>query len=262
MPEESTATPNTSPRTRRSRGPTKNFPLVAFEKVAQFASSIDRYGVSGEIQRLTLLDKLNMSSGSSATRALIIGGKRYGLTIGNYAATSLKLTSDGEALAKADATDADRSKVAFPLAIEKIEPFAAVYERIKEKRLPDGSVLKDEFARTGLSVDDASTAAEIFLDNLRYLGLIQQIGGSDHVRDFGAITSDVREREGISSGDDGGSVTETPSRVPQISKDEDATVAPKEPSVHIDVQIHIDSNATATQIDQIFASMAKHLYGR
>lgn len=33
------------------------------------------------------------------------------------------------------------------------------------------------------------------------------------------------------------------------------------PSVHIDVQIHISPEASANQIDQIFRSMAKHLYG-
>ena len=32
------------------------------------------------------------------------------------------------------------------------------------------------------------------------------------------------------------------------------------PSVHIDIQIHISSDATTNQIDQIFKSMAKHLY--
>jgi uncharacterized protein DUF5343 len=32
------------------------------------------------------------------------------------------------------------------------------------------------------------------------------------------------------------------------------------PSLHIDVQIHIAADATTAQIDQIFASMAKHLY--
>ncbi len=32
------------------------------------------------------------------------------------------------------------------------------------------------------------------------------------------------------------------------------------PNLHIDVQIHISSDSTADQIDQIFASMAKHLY--
>lgn len=34
------------------------------------------------------------------------------------------------------------------------------------------------------------------------------------------------------------------------------------PEVHIDIQIHISPEATPTQIDQIFQSMSKHLYGR
>lgn len=34
------------------------------------------------------------------------------------------------------------------------------------------------------------------------------------------------------------------------------------PSLHVDLQVHIDSSASADQIDAIFASMAKHLYGR
>jgi hypothetical protein len=34
------------------------------------------------------------------------------------------------------------------------------------------------------------------------------------------------------------------------------------PGLRIDVQIHIDAEATADQIAAVFASMAKHLYGR
>ncbi|KQP48161.1 hypothetical protein ASF31_02130 [Brevundimonas sp. Leaf280] len=34
------------------------------------------------------------------------------------------------------------------------------------------------------------------------------------------------------------------------------------PSLHIDVQIHISADSGPEQIDQIFASMAKHLYGK
>lgn len=34
------------------------------------------------------------------------------------------------------------------------------------------------------------------------------------------------------------------------------------PAVHIDLQIHISPDASPDQIDSIFASMAKHLYGR
>jgi len=32
------------------------------------------------------------------------------------------------------------------------------------------------------------------------------------------------------------------------------------PSLHVDIQVHISPEATADQIDQIFASMSKHLY--
>ena len=40
-----------------------------------------------------------------------------------------------------------------------------------------------------------------------------------------------------------------------------ATSQPKRPALHIDIQVHIDPTSSAEQIDQIFASMARHLYG-
>ena len=43
------------------------------------------------------------------------------------------------------------------------------------------------------------------------------------------------------------------------AKDEKQSVPQKQPSVHIDVQIHISPESSPEQIDQIFASMAKHL---
>jgi hypothetical protein len=38
--------------------------------------------------------------------------------------------------------------------------------------------------------------------------------------------------------------------------------APDGPSLHVDVQVHIPPDASAEQIDQIFAAMAKHIYKR
>ena len=262
MAAESTALRDPKEKTRRARGPTKTFPLVAFEKVATFAKSIADYGIAGEIQRLTLLDKLNMSSGSGVTRNLIIGGRRYGLTVGSYNAASLRLTADGAALFAPGHDDDAKARIAFDLSIAKIDPFGTVYERIKEKRLPDESVLNDEFARTGLAPDDASKAAGIFVDNLQYLGLIQGISGSDHVRDVEAVILQPPRHENTSSLEKPAEVTTAASASPGPPKGRDVSTKAKEPSVHIDVQIHIDSNATAEQVDQVFASMAKHLYGR
>lgn len=38
--------------------------------------------------------------------------------------------------------------------------------------------------------------------------------------------------------------------------------SPNGPSVHIDIQVHIAPESTPEQIDQIFKSMGKHLYGK
>ena len=44
---------------------------------------------------------------------------------------------------------------------------------------------------------------------------------------------------------------------------EDASARePKNPGIHINIQVHVSSDATPDQIDQIFASMAKHIYRR
>lgn len=252
---------NAQRRARRNRGPAKSYPVVPFESTVRLAKGIDEYGIAGEIQRLTLLSKLSMSPTSSATRNLIVGGKRYGLTHGSYGASLLSLTDEGEAFLKADDSDEAKGR-AFRLAISRVEPFAKLYEKIREKRLPDASVLQDEFQRTGLTADDASKAVEVFAANLQYLGLIEKIGASDHVRDVGTTVTQEPELEPIIS-PGGGPAFKSPAPPPPVASVEPTVaVSTQEPSLHIDIQIHIDSSATAGQIDQIFESMGKHLYGR
>ena len=55
----------------------------------------------------------------------------------------------------------------------------------------------------------------------------------------------------------------------QDSENSNATLAsppnnidPSAPALHIDIQVHISADASETQIDKIFESMAKHLYGK
>jgi len=73
---------------------------------------------------------------------------------------------------------------------------------------------------------------------------------NDHMR--GAVPSKTAARTApVEHG-----VDERPNQTPTGSGRSSA------PSLHIDIQLHIPATATAEQIDQIFASMAKHLYGR
>ena len=150
----------------------------------------------------------------------------------------------------------------FELAIGRFEAFQAVYQRLKESRLRDDAVLRGELERAGVSEFDRQKAAETFTANLRYLGLIETISGIEQVRSVEVIISKVPTHEQT-----GNQRTETSTELttpPMLSPETKGRVANSmsEPTVHIDVQIHIDSNATPEQIDQIFASMARHLYGR
>lgn len=54
----------------------------------------------------------------------------------------------------------------------------------------------------------------------------------------------------------------TKGRVETGSGASQGNAAPKGPDLHIDIQVHISADATPDQIDAVFASMAKHLYGR
>lgn len=58
--------------------------------------------------------------------------------------------------------------------------------------------------------------------------------------------------------------SKTPVHVTDPSHEQDAKpqLQPDGPVLHLDIQIHIPADAKLEQIDQIFASMAKHLYGR
>ncbi|MCU1432410.1 MAG: hypothetical protein JWP95_1515 [Actinotalea sp.] len=62
--------------------------------------------------------------------------------------------------------------------------------------------------------------------------------------------------------------TERAEEVPPPPKDDDDPPPPSSPrfqqgpALHIDLQIHIAADADPDQIEAIFASMAKHLYGR
>lgn len=58
-----------------------------------------------------------------------------------------------------------------------------------------------------------------------------------------------------------------PSPAPPIRENKLATTnnsqqLPVAPGININLEIHISADATPDQIDQIFASMAKHIYGR
>ena len=262
MTQEAATDQSEPPRERRGRGPSKPFPIMPFEEVLQLSQGIMQHGINGEIQRLTLLSRMDKSPQSSATRNLIASSYKYGLTIGSYNSAGFAVTADGQSILNQECPDQERKRKQFELAIEQFAPFSSLYERLKDSRLPDTTVLSDELGRFGVADSDRQNAADVFTANIRYIGLIEQIAGSSHVR---TIEDAVSQLEANVPAEDTG--VDLPAEVPVTATEVPAPVTPgevltSEPSVHIDIQIHIDASATAEQIDQVFRSMAQHLYGR
>jgi hypothetical protein len=55
---------------------------------------------------------------------------------------------------------------------------------------------------------------------------------------------------------------ETPAVVKQTPPPSPEQVDSRGPNIHLDIQIHIPADASLEQIDKIFESMSKHLYGK
>ena len=250
--------------TRRGRGSTKPFPVMKFEDVLILPQTILSHGANRRLRRITLFDRLGKSPDSGPSRQLIITSGRYGLTSGGVQAEHIAITEVGIEILESDhPTNAVFSKK-FECSIGKFEVFRQIYESLMSQRVPADDVLTDLFSQAGLPSSDLEAAAGVFVANLRYLGLIRLLSGAERI-----ISIDQLLEESPTDSEDispeypivePAVETATPVTAP---KEESRKVAgeAKRPALHIDIQVHIDPTSSAEQIDQIFASMAKHLYG-
>ncbi len=192
---------------------------------------------------------------------LIANAVRYGLIDGGSSSEFLELTHDGERVVDKEPTsDSAILKALFALSISKFDNFNAVYERLKNNRLPAGEVLEDVFEDVGINRADCGQASSVFDANIRFLGLVREQSGGEYLipleqvlEELPAVAEPTIETIPI--------VMDEPAAENQVESAPTRQSVMNTPTVHIDVQIHIDSNAGSDQIDQIFASMAKHLYG-
>ncbi len=250
---------------KRGRGPAKAFPTSTFRETIILASGIAEHGFNGSIRRVLLFDKLRRSPDSSVSQTLVANSHRYGLTTGSSRAEFLAISPDAVQLLSLSSGSRGRREKEFALAVGGIAVFAKAYEHLKNQRVPTPDVLKDELRKLGVPPGDTEVCAQVLVGNLRSLGLIRELSGIERVIPLDEVTEQVAP-------DDAHTVEELKS--PGLGETENTAATtplfetPKpelpnaRPSLHIDVQIHIDPSSTAEQIDHIFESMARHLYGK
>ncbi len=238
-------------RKKRGRGAAKSFPLSPFQEALVLATAIHQHGLDGQLRRISVFDRLQRSPESGSGRKLVTDSARYGLTSGGYKAEYLRLTEEGATVVNPETPPRERRRMEFELAVTRLEPFNLLYERLKGKRLPAQDVMYDELG--GIPEPDRPLCVQIFMENVEYLGLLQQIAGAPR------IISIEQALEEVPGGQPGQAGQKEEKRE---EPDKKRPRPPGEPEVHIDVNIHIDPAASPDQIDQVFASMARHLYGR
>jgi len=242
---------STTQTQRRARGPTKPYPPDKFEDCLKLAKAIHEYGFQDSIRRVTVFQRLGRPVEGRASRDLVTNSSKYGLITGNYQSENLSLTDPGKSV-----VEEQRNRQAeFDLAIDRIAPFKALYERLRDRRIPALDVLESQV--TGVVPEYRRECATIFLSNARYIGLVYAYQGADHIRTIEHAIEELGREP----------AQETPATPPPESERLRASSSdafrpeiPARPTIHLDVNIHIDANSSPEVIEQVFASMARHLY--
>jgi hypothetical protein len=164
---------------------------MSFEEALFIANAIQEHGSGQPIRRLTLFEALDRSPDSGLTRKLITSSGQYGITKGAYNAETLALTQLGATASDPNAAPAAKLEARAQLAILGVAPFKAIYEQYKGSRLPSIEVLRDAAHAAGVPGHEAAECVEIFLANAREIGLIRNIGGSEHLISIEAAVDEV-----------------------------------------------------------------------
>lgn len=182
MPREAKEA-KTAANTKRPRRSSRSFPVASFKQSAELAEAmVEIAGGARQVRRVTLFDHLGRSPESGPSRQLVTNSSRYGLTEGGYQAETLTLTEDGLKAASPESSPRERARAQFQLAIAKVEPFNALYERFAGSKLPAQQVMRDFLvADHGMSEEDAKEAVELFILNAREIGLVQTLSGAERI---------------------------------------------------------------------------------
>lgn len=177
---------------RRARA-ARLFPAVSIGEALFLANAIQEHGAGQPIRRLTLFEALNRSPDSGPTRQLITSSNQYGITTGGYTAETLALTPLGDAASSPTTAKPAQLEARAKLAIQGVGPFDSIYEQYKGSRLPSIEVLRDAAGAAGVPPEQRAECVETFLANARELGLIRNIGGSEHLISIEAAREELEQ---------------------------------------------------------------------
>jgi hypothetical protein len=163
------------PRTERL------FPATTFEDALKLAKAIQDHASGQKVRRLILFEKLDQSPDSTESRRLITASNQYGLTKGSYTAEFLELTPLGAEASGDDVAPHKQIAARFELAIAKFPAFKALYDQLKNNKLPAKEVMMDFVRERDVPSDQLAECVDTFVINAKFLRLLRTISGSQRL---------------------------------------------------------------------------------
>jgi hypothetical protein len=198
------------------------YPASSFTDALTLGEAVMKFAAGDKVRRLTLLEKMNKSPNSSATKMMITNSGKYGITKGSYSAEYIELTEKGYIAVDSARSEQERRQSAFDLAIDGVAPFKALYDHYKSKRLPEREVMKDMLKDSGIDVPDLDECVDTFIVNVKDLELLRTIGGAETLVAIEQIIDEIPRADSIL----------TSSRTPLSSSTIDRTVPSKDTPVN------------------------------
>lgn len=172
------------------------YPASSFTDALVLGEAIMKFASGDRVRRLTLLEKMNKSPGSSVTRVMITNSGKYGITIGAYNAEFLELSDKGKVAVDTQKPARERLQASFDLAIDGIPPFKLLNDHYKDKKLPEREVMKDVLKDSNIEVPDSDECVDTFTVNVKDLGLLRTIGGAETLIGIAQAVEELPETKG------------------------------------------------------------------
>jgi hypothetical protein len=169
---------------KKRRRSNKPFPAHTFEYALQLAEAVQKHASGKPIRKVTLFDALDKSPGSVTSRDWITSANKYGLIKGSYAAETIELTPQGAVASSEDSSEYEKAQARAELAIMKVPVFKALYEEFVGNKLPSRPVLIDSARNIQVPDDVVNEAVDIFVDNVRFVRLLQVLSGAERLIKF------------------------------------------------------------------------------
>ena len=187
-------------KAKRSRQ-TRPYPASSFEDALVLGRAVMTHAAGEKVRRLTLLEQINKSPNSSATRQMFSNSGKYGITKGSYAAEFLELTPNGRKVVDSKAQPREQRQAAFALAIGGVQPFSLLYDHYQDKRLPERAVMKDVLKDSPVEVPDLDECVDTFIVNAKDLDLLRTIGGAETVVSIEQVIEEISGEQPSSAAD-------------------------------------------------------------